>query len=141
VPGQLVAAERSQRVERGAVNLDPAGPKPPGDRLGSLLGGRVDAAREAVLRVVGDRNRIVLGVVGLDHEHGTEDLLLGDHHLGPHVAEDSGPDVVPGVRATFFTLAAATSLTRRPARVEPVNDTMSTPSARRSPRRPPGRNR
>ena len=58
MPGQLVAAERSQRVER-AVNLDLTGPKPPGDRLGSLLGGRVDAAREAVLRVVGDRNRIV----------------------------------------------------------------------------------
>ena len=36
-------------------------------------------------------------------------------------------DLPPSSSATGFTFCAASSLTRRPARVEPVNDTMSTP--------------
>ena len=35
-------------------------------------------------------------------------------------------DLPPSSSATFLTVAAATSLTRRPARVDPVNETMST---------------
>ena len=35
-------------------------------------------------------------------------------------------DLPPSSSATFFTEAAASSATRFPARVEPVNDTMST---------------
>ena len=35
-------------------------------------------------------------------------------------------DLPPSSSATFFTVPAATSCTRRPARAEPVNETMST---------------
>src|SRR4028119_2251587 len=37
-------------------------------------------------------------------------------------------DLPPSSSATFFTVAAATSDTRRPARVEPVNETTPTPA-------------
>ncbi len=36
-------------------------------------------------------------------------------------------DLPPNSTATFLTVAAASSLTRLPARVDPVNETMSTP--------------
>ena len=36
-------------------------------------------------------------------------------------------DLPPSSSVTRFTVAAASSLTRLPARVDPVNDTMSTP--------------
>ena len=35
-------------------------------------------------------------------------------------------DLPPSSRVTLFAVAAASSATRRPVRVEPVNDTMST---------------
>ena len=48
VPRLLVAAERGQRVEGAAVDLDLAGADPLGDRDRPLLVGRPDAAGEAV---------------------------------------------------------------------------------------------
>src|SRR4051812_18066661 len=75
VPRLLVAAERRERVEGGAVHLDLAGPQPPCDPLGALLVSRPDAAGEAVDGVVRDPHGIVLVLVRHDREHGPEDLL------------------------------------------------------------------
>src|SRR5438094_7915065 len=63
VAGLLEAAERRERVERGAVDLDLTGADPARDALGALRVARPHAASEAVDRVVGDADRVVLRVV------------------------------------------------------------------------------
>src|SRR4051794_11353701 len=72
----LVAAERREWVERGAVDLDLPRPQPPRDSLRTLRRARPHAARESVDRVVGDPHSLVLVVVRDDREHRPEDLLL-----------------------------------------------------------------
>ena len=79
----LVAAERhvgavaDAAVDRRSCRCGCAGPRrwpAPSDAGGH-------AAGQAVLDVVGDAHRVVVVVVGDDHEHRAEDLLLGDGHV------------------------------------------------------------
>ena len=56
----LVAAERGERVEGAAVDLDLAGADALGDADRAVLVGRPDAAGEAVVGVVGDPDRVLL---------------------------------------------------------------------------------
>src|SRR5829696_10130110 len=73
VTGLLVAAERGERVEGAAVDLDLACADPGRDALRALLVRRPYAAGQAVDRVVRDPDRILLAVVRHDREHGAED--------------------------------------------------------------------
>ena len=71
----LVAAEGRARIERPAVDVDLTGPHLPRHLLGP---GRIAAphsAGQAVGGVVGDLNRLFLGVVGDDGEDRAKDLL------------------------------------------------------------------
>src|SRR5688572_20415917 len=74
----LVAAERRAEVGRCPVDADLAGADPRRDAARALEVARRHVAGEAVRRVVGDPDRIVLVVVGQDREHGPEDLLARD---------------------------------------------------------------
>src|SRR4051794_27096192 len=95
----LVAAERGERVEGAAIDLDLAGADPLRHTDRPVLVRRPDAAGEAVVGVVGDPNCVVLALVGLDRQHRAEDLLLGDRHLRRHLGEDGGADEVALVEA------------------------------------------
>src|SRR5579871_4969100 len=64
VPGLLVAAEGGEGVEAAPVDVHLAGPDAPGDALGPLGIGGPHRAGQPVNRVVGDLDRLVLGVVG-----------------------------------------------------------------------------
>ena len=83
----LVAPERGHGVEPATVDLDLAGPQPAGHRLGPFRVGGPDAAGQSVLGVVGDVDRLVLGVVGDDGQHRAEDLVPGDGHVAGHRGE------------------------------------------------------
>src|SRR3954467_2276352 len=88
VAGLLVAAERRQRIEAAAVDLDLAGADLPSNLLGPLGIARPHTAGQAVDGVVGDLDGLVLAVVGKDRQHRSEDLLLGDGHIGADLGED-----------------------------------------------------
>ena len=70
--------------------------------LAGVLG--PDRAGQAVDRVVGDADRVVLVGEGLDGEHRTEGLLAHDAHPGAHVAQDrSAAKKKPSARAPSVT--------------------------------------
>src|SRR5436305_15323443 len=71
----LVAAKRSERVERRAVDLHLSRAKPPRHALCALRIARPHAAGEAVHGVVRHAHGVVLVVVRHDREHRAEDLL------------------------------------------------------------------
>src|SRR5262249_16633117 len=88
--GVLVAAEWAPGVEGVPVDSVCAG----ADLLRDLdaarhIGGPY-AAGQPIHRVVGDRDRIVLGVIRDDAQHRPEDLLLRDRHLVVDVSEHCG---------------------------------------------------
>src|SRR5207248_2667102 len=89
-----------------------------------------------------DAHRFVLVVVGHDRQHRTEDLLLGDRHVGADLGEDGGLDEIAlveslgGVGPAGDELGSlvdplldvapyALTLCVGHHRAEPVNDTMS----------------
>src|SRR3712207_6658494 len=53
---------------------------------------RVDVGDEAVLRVIGRGNRLLLGVEREDRGHGAEDLLVAKLSFFRHVVQDGGLD-------------------------------------------------
>src|ERR1700679_3370762 len=96
--GLLVAAERDVGAEpHPAVDADRAGSDPPGDAEGALVVGAVDRAGQAVDRVVGDPDRVVVAVVVDDHQHRAERLLLGDLAVRVEVGEQGRGVVVAGI--------------------------------------------
>src|SRR3954452_18950027 len=97
--GLAVAAEGGMGVEGAAVDLDLAGADAPGDGDRAVGVGRPDAAGEAVGGRVGDPDRVVLALVGLDRQDRAEDLLLADRHLRRHLREDGGTDEVAALEA------------------------------------------
>src|SRR5262245_36994276 len=62
----LEAAERREHVERATVDVDLTGPQAPRDADGTRLVLRPHTAGEAVGRVVGDADRVILIAVGDD---------------------------------------------------------------------------
>ena len=61
---------------------------------------------ETIFGVVGDPDRLVLGVIGDDTEHGTENLFLGDRHVVLHVDEHRGLHEVTRLETFRMTLTA-----------------------------------
>ena len=75
-------------VERVLVDRHVAAADPPRHVLGALDVRAPDAARQPVVGVVGDRDRVVLVVVRDDGDDGSEDLLPRDRHPVVDVGED-----------------------------------------------------
>src|SRR3954471_19193037 len=90
----LDAGERAAEIDAVLVDRDVPAPDAPGYCLGTLGVRAPDAAREAVVRVVGDRHGVVLVVVGDHADHRTEDLLAGDRHRVVDVGEERRLDEV-----------------------------------------------
>src|SRR6266849_7199006 len=104
--GLLEAAEGSQRIEAAAVHVHLAGAEAAGDALGASGVAGPDAAGQAVHRVVGDADRVVVVLVRQDRQHRTEDLLPRDGHRRLHAREDGRLDVV-ALRQAFWRVGAA----------------------------------
>ena len=64
-----------------AVGPDPAGLDGPAEAVAAVGIATPDAGSQAIERVVGDRERFVIGLEGRDRDDGTKDLLLEDSHL------------------------------------------------------------
>src|SRR4029078_10736773 len=82
------------KFERAAVDVDLAGADPSRDFLRTRFVHGPDRAGEAVGRVVGDANRLVLILVAEVRAEGPEDLLLRDVHRVFTLAEDGRLDEV-----------------------------------------------
>ena len=65
-----------------------------------------DGGVKTILGVVGDPDRVVLGVVGDDAQHGAENLFLGDRHVVLHVDEHRGLHEVTRFETFRMALAA-----------------------------------
>src|SRR5690606_27976705 len=92
-PRLLVAAERRQPVGVQAVHVHDARTDAAGHGDGPVLVGAEHAGGEAVLGGVRQAHRVVVAGVGLDGDHGAEDLLAGDPHLRRDPAEDDRREV------------------------------------------------
>src|SRR5690606_8281198 len=90
--GLFETAERRVGGLGPTVDADHAGAHPPGDRQRAFLVAAPHRSGQAVDRVVGDSDRLVVPVVFDDGEHGPEDLLLGDAHRVVHFGEQGGGD-------------------------------------------------
>src|SRR5215470_17341269 len=102
----LEAAEGRLEIDDHArVDGDAARAHARGDLRAALDVGRPDAAAQAVLRVVGDRDRLLLAAVGDHGQHRPEDLLLRDLHLVVDVREDGRLDE-PALRERLRRAAA-----------------------------------
>src|SRR5437899_705032 len=114
----LVATERAERVEPPAVDLDHPRAHPAGERQRAVL------------------------IAGPNRARSTSSLVCAVHVCPPLMKQLVRPtlmafsksasgsttlaDFPPSSSATRLIVPLASSLTRRPARVEPVNETMST---------------
>src|SRR5262249_48517949 len=92
--GLLEAAEGVLGVDDHAVDGDAARAHAARQPIAALRIGREDGAGEAVGGGVGLGDGVVLVGGGEDSDHGTEDLLPRDLHVGPSIREHGGLDVV-----------------------------------------------
>src|ERR1700692_639325 len=83
----LEAAKRRVEVAEVLVNAEGAGAHTPRDIESSVDFCRPDRAGEAVVRVVGDANRIIDIVVRNHCQHWSKDLFPCNSHPGIHVRE------------------------------------------------------
>src|SRR5262249_37048025 len=91
----LVPAERRHGVEAAhAAHVDLTGAQAAGDPLGPAAIAGEDGPVQAVGRVVGDADGVVLVVAGDDRHDGPEDLVDRNGHVVVDVGEDRGPYVV-----------------------------------------------
>src|SRR5579859_6936596 len=99
----LVAAEGEiGRDAHTAIDRDRAGAHAARDAHGALLVRGDDHARQSIFAIVGDADRVLVVLVGNDHEHGTKNLLSSDPHLIAHIDEagrlDEEPAALVGTR-------------------------------------------
>ena len=94
-PARLHATERRSQVA-DVVRVEPhhAGLDAMGDAVAATQVVGPDVGGEAVAGVVGQPNGLVFVVERRDAHDGAEDLLLEDAHVGPHVGEHRGGEVV-----------------------------------------------
>src|SRR5580658_318598 len=85
----LVTAKR-RHVAHRAISIDPYGARAHAraDIDGATDAAGPDTGGEPVIRLIGDRDRLVLIVETNDAEHRAEDLLLRDPHTVVHAGED-----------------------------------------------------
>src|SRR2546426_4604938 len=92
--GALVAAEGCVGVERAAVHLHRPGAERARHPQRALGVACPQVAVEAVVRVVGERDRLGLVAKRDGADHRAEDLLARDHHVVAHAGEERRLDVV-----------------------------------------------
>src|SRR4051812_39587370 len=97
VAGLLIASERQAAVERRTVEIDASRADAVGDSARMVKIPGLHEARQSERRVIGDFDRLVLGVVTHDRQHGAKNLLTRYLHLRRHVAEDSRANIVSTV--------------------------------------------
>src|SRR4029077_6369456 len=78
--GVFESAPGCLRIVRHAVNYNATGSQLRGNAACSLNVGADNGGMKTISRVVSDSDRIVLGVVRDDTEHGAKNLFLGDCH-------------------------------------------------------------
>src|SRR5260370_6268841 len=98
-PAALESAHGGVQTSRVAVQLDRSGAHSAGDREPVLEVRGEHSPVEPVGRVIRDRNRLVLVLVGENGEHWAEDLLLRDPVAGLDVGEDGRLDVPASIVA------------------------------------------
>src|SRR5919201_6324070 len=111
----LVATEGGTELDPVAVQRQASRAHLAGDPHGAVEVAGPHASRQAVLRVVGDADGVVVIVKRDNDEHGTEDLVLGDAHGAVDVGEDRRLDV------------PALPLARRPAAAPPDRRALLSP--------------
>src|ERR1700722_7398051 len=95
--GMLESAEWRLLVVQHAVDRHAAGLKLRCDATGALNVRAAHVSVEAVLRIVGDPDRIVFVLVGDDREDGPENLFPGDCHVIVHIDKYRGSDEIAGL--------------------------------------------
>ena len=98
-PGRL-------RIVRHAVDHDPAGPQPRGHASRAREVSTKDGGVKTISGVVGDSDRVFLGVIGDDAEHGAENLFPRDRHVVLDVHEYRGLHEVTRFETFGMALAA-----------------------------------
>src|SRR4051812_33863940 len=94
----LVAAKGQAAVERRAVEIDAPGANTVGDSASAVGIPRLHKTRQSERRVVGDLDRLVLGVVAHDRQHRAKNLLSRNLHLRRHIAKDGRANIVSAVQ-------------------------------------------
>src|SRR5262245_58197048 len=97
-PALLEPAERRIAGD-AAVDGDLPGPDAARDGYGAVDVGAPDGAGKSVLRVVGDRHRLVVVAVAKDRQHWSEHFFLGYSGVGFDVGQDRGFEVEAGVQS------------------------------------------
>src|SRR4051812_34786298 len=114
IAGLLVAAKGQAAVERRAVEIDAPGANTARDSASAVGIPRLHKTRQSERCVVGNLDRLVLGVVAHDGQHGAKNLLTCNFHLRRHVPEDGRANIVSTVE--FGWPPRSTSHQRRPFR-------------------------
>lgn len=107
----LVAAERAARIEGIPVDAVGAGADLRGDLQALLHIGGPHTARQPVIRVIGDLDRLVHRVVGDDRQHRAEDFLLCDGHRVVDIGKNRGLHKVSAIQALGALAAVGQSRT------------------------------
>src|SRR6202021_161492 len=97
VSRSLESAKRSQWVLFSTVYLYLSGSDSPGDPGGALVVAP-DGSGEPIAGLVGQGDRLVDVIVGLDREYRPEHLVLRDPHLRGHVREDGRREIVTALQ-------------------------------------------
>src|SRR3954452_21571176 len=97
IAGLLVATKGQAAVERRAVEIDAPGADAVGDSASAVGIARLHKTRQSERRVVGDLDRLVLGVIAHDRQHRTKNLLTCNLHLRRHIPKDGRTHIVSAV--------------------------------------------
>ena len=65
---------------------------------------------QTIFRVVGDPDRVFLGVIGDDTQNGAENLFLSDRHVVPHIHKHRGLNEVTRFETFRMTLSTGENL-------------------------------
>src|SRR5690606_20206751 len=96
-----VAAERGMTRPGRVVDVHLPRADPACHAARGFLVGRLDVRTETVDGGVGDADRVLLIVVGHQHQHRAKDFLLRDAHLRRHLREYRRPREIAAVEARW----------------------------------------
>src|SRR5690606_23513127 len=97
IPGLLVAPEGQAPVEWRTVEIDPPCPDAVRYSAGTLRIAGLNETSQAERRNVCNRDRLVLGLIAHDRQHGSEYLLARNRHFRLDVSKHRRADVIASV--------------------------------------------
>src|SRR5260370_37921255 len=98
------------RIIRHTVDHDASGTYLRGYTTRAREVGPKDRGVETIFRIVGDPDRLVLGVISNDGQDGAENLLLGNCHIVLHIDKHRGLHEVTGFETFRMTLTTDKNL-------------------------------